>query len=146
VRDREQSIGRWISILYRIGQLYIGSELEQYQIGKGQHAFLCALYQRNGIRQGELASMLSMDKGTVTHALIKLEQAGYIVRQRDQRDRRINLVYLTDKAKNIEELLFDVLASWTETLADGLTEEERSQTLTMLRRMAENATTVLAQR
>ena len=83
----EESIGRWISVLYRIGQIYIANELEPLQIGRGQHTFLAALFHQDGISQGDLARILHMDKGAVAHALLKLERAGYIERKRDDVDR-----------------------------------------------------------
>ena len=122
-----ESIGRWISVLYRIGQTYIASELESLQIGKGQHSFLAALFHQDGISQGELARILQMDKGTVAHALLKLERAGYVRRQTDHLDRRVNLVYLTEKARGIEAHLFSVLASWTDNLATGFSDEETNR-------------------
>jgi DNA-binding MarR family transcriptional regulator len=138
-----ESIGRWISVLHRIGQTYIASELEPLRIGKGQHSFLAALFHRDGISQGELARMLQMDKGAVAHALLKLEQAGYVKRERDHVDRRVNLVYLTDKARSIEAHLFSVLASWTDTLANGFSDEERHQTLSLMQRMSDSAARAL---
>jgi len=136
---RSESIGRWISILYRIGQTRVAGELEPLGVGKGQHSFLAVLYQGDGISQCDLARVLSMDKGSVARALDKLERAGFVERRRDDTDRRTNLVYLTDRARDIEDRLFSILASWTNTLAEGFTEEERRQTLALLRRMAENA-------
>ncbi|UCC61118.1 MAG: winged helix-turn-helix transcriptional regulator [Dehalococcoidia bacterium] len=138
-----ESIGRWISVLHRIGQIYIASELESLRIGKGQQSFLAALFHRDGISQGELARILHMDKGAVAHALLKLELAGYVRRERDRVDRRVNLVYLTDKARNIEAHLFSVLAYWTDTLAEGLSDEERRQTLALLQQMSDVAATAL---
>jgi len=135
----DESIGRWISVLYRIGRARIAGELEPLGVGKGQHSLLAALYQGDGVSQGDLARVLSMDKGAVARALDKLERAGFVERRRDDADRRANLVYLTDRARDIEDRLFSVLASWTNTLAEGFTEEERRQTLALLRRMAENA-------
>ena len=140
---RKESIGRWIHILDRIGQTYIAHELEPLNIGKGQYSFLTVLFHRDEISQNELASILHMDKGAVAHALRKLERAGYIERKKDEVDRRVNLVYLTEKARGLESGLFSILTSWTNTLADGFTEEERHHTLSLLKRMSGNASRAL---
>lgn len=142
---REESIGRWISILYRSSQTWIANELSPCGIGKGQHTFLAELFLREGVSQGELARSLYMDKGAVAHALLKLERAGYVQRQRDLIDRRITHVYLTEKARSIKTTIFSVLSTWTETLAGGFTDEERLQTLKLLQRMAENAAHALSE-
>lgn len=139
-RKEQQSIDRFISVLYRLGQSEIGKELESFGIGRGQHSFLAALYQRDGIPQGDLVRILQMDKGAVAHALAKLEDAKYVERRRDEVDKRVVRVYLTQKARSFERRLAAVLAAWTATLTEGLTADEREQLLALLERMANNAT------
>jgi len=95
--------------------------------------------------QGEIAHNLSMDKGAVARALRKLEKAGFVRRERGGTDRRIVNVYLTDKAESIKEPLFSVLSGWTHTLANGLSDEERNQTLAILRHMTDNANRALSE-
>jgi len=97
------------------------------------------LFDQDGISQNDIANILHMDKGAVSRALRKLEQVGYVERKKSKFDRRRNLVYLTDKARRMESTLFSVLASWSDTLAGGFTDEERRQTLELLKRMVENA-------
>ena len=92
------------------------------------------------------AEFLQMDKGSVAHALRRLEQNGYIAREKDVGDQRISRVYLTEKAKRMRETFFSVLSSQTDVLAEGFTEQERHQALGLLRRMAENAACVLKDR
>lgn len=119
--------------------------LEPYGIGRGQHRFLMEVFFHNGMSQGEIAHNLSMDKSAVARALMKLEKAGFVRRERDGTDRRILRVYLTDKAESIKEPLFSVLSSWTHTLADGLADEERNQALALLRHMTDNANRALTE-
>jgi len=81
---KEDSIGRWISMLYRYSQIYVGNKLQPYGIGKGQFMFLIKLFERDGLNQDELVDGLNIDKGTTARALRKLEQEGYIKRQKMQ--------------------------------------------------------------
>lgn len=141
----KDSLGRWISILYRCGQTNMSTRLEPYGIGRGQHRFLMELFFHDGMSQGEVARDLSMDKSAVARALMKLEKAGFVRRERDGTDRRIVRAYLTDKAENIKEPLFSVLSGWTHTLTDGLADEERNQALALLRHMTDNANRALAE-
>ena len=141
----KESLGRWISILYRCGQINMAHRLEPYGVGRGKHRFLTELFFHNGLSQGEIAHNLSMDKGTVARALMKLEKAGYVKRRRDDIDGRVVRAYLTDKAESIKEPLFSVLSNWTLTLADGLTDAERRQGLRLLQRMTNNANRALTE-
>ena len=137
--NRERSVGRWISILYRMGLVHISAELDSLDIGKGQHTFLAELFHRDGLSQMELARELNMDKGAVARALVKLERSGYVERVQDQADARIVRVYLSEQARTVQEKLFSVLGNWTDTLTEGFTIEEKDRALDYLRRMTENA-------
>ncbi|HOB86309.1 MAG TPA: MarR family transcriptional regulator [Bacillota bacterium] len=132
-------LGRWISLLYRYGQIYISRELEPYRIGRGQYLFLLVLYQRDGLLQEELSCYLNIDKGTTARAIDRLEEAGYVRRVQNSEDLRSNRVYLTPQAEEVKPVLFSVLKKWTEILSQGLTPEEMETAQQLLSRMSENA-------
>lgn len=134
-----ESIGRWVSIIHRYGHIYITKKLEPYKIGKGQFLFLLALYRKDGLLQEELSHYLYMDKGTTARAIGKLEQEGYIKRIEDEKDRRANRVYLTDKGKEFQPLLYSIIEDWTIILNEGFSDEETERMFSFLTRMADNA-------
>lgn len=135
----ERSLGRWISLLYRHGQMFVGKELEPCDIGTGQFYFLLALYKRDGMRQEELADLLKIDKGTTARAMDKLEQAGYIRREPSQEDLRANRVFLTPRALEFKPELVAILLRWTDIISNGMTPEEVEQSFSLLETMAQNA-------
>ncbi|MEW6625026.1 MAG: MarR family transcriptional regulator [Bacillota bacterium] len=134
------SLGKWISLLYRYGQIYVTKELEPYNIGKGQILFLLALYQNDGVLQEELAQQINIDKGTTARAIGKLEKAGYVTRKPNEKDLRSNQIFLTPKAQEFKPHLCSVLRRWTEILSAGMTEEEVEKAFDLLIKMAQNAT------
>lgn len=133
------SIGKWISTLYRISQSYINKELKSYNIGSGQYIFLINLYKKDGISQEELADKLSIDKGTTARAISKLEEQGYIRRERDTKDKRAYKVYVTDRALEIKPKIIEVLTSWNHIIASDFTDEDMRMTLELLQKMSSNA-------
>jgi len=135
----DRSLGRWISLLYRYGQMFITKELQPYSIGKGQFLFLIALFRRDGMRQEELSHLLKIDKGTTARAISRLEKAGYVRREPSREDLRANLVFLTPKALEFRPKLAAVLRRWSEIMSAGMTETEVDQALAILERMAQNA-------
>ena len=48
-KDKNESIGRWISLLHRYGNVYINEHLKDYHLGAGQYQFLATLYQNEGL-------------------------------------------------------------------------------------------------
>lgn len=137
---KQKSIGRYISILYRQGQSFITSEMKAHGIGSGQYPFLLVLYDNDGITQESLSSKLIIDKGTTARAIDKLERAGFVLRKTNPTDRRVNNVFLTDKARELEPILYDTLASWTKLLLGDLSEEEKEMLFGILEKMVDSTT------
>ncbi|WP_409344442.1 MarR family winged helix-turn-helix transcriptional regulator [Paenibacillus sp. MBLB4367] len=137
--EHKYTIPRWISLLYRTGQTYIGNRLKHHEVGKGQFMFLNALYREDGLSQDEIADYLRIDKGTTAKALKKLEEQGYVTRQAREDDKRFNRVFLTAAALEIKDEVRGVLTDWRSLLTEGFTETEKEQALTLLERMGDNA-------
>ena len=135
----EQSIGRWVSLIHRQGQIFIGRELHKFNIGYGQFSFLNVLYIEDGLHQEDISSRLNIDKATTTRAISKLENEGYVRRERDPKDGRAYKVFLTQKGKEIKPAIWKVLREWTSILSSDFSDEEYVQVIELLRRMHENA-------
>jgi len=135
----ENSPGRWISILYRYAQSFIGKCLKSYDIGSGQYVFLLELYKDDGRKQEDLAKELNIDKGTTARAIANLEEHGYLTKEVDKKDKRANRVYLTQKAYEVKPQIHLALLEWTNIITLGLSESEVETALKLLKKMAANA-------
>ena len=99
----KEPIGKYISQIYRKGRAFISKGLTQYDMGYGQMLFLLQLYRQDGISQEELTEKLNIDKGTTARSIKKLEKEGFIIRLKDEHDKRAYKIYLTDKSKEKQE-------------------------------------------
>ncbi|MDO8886832.1 MarR family transcriptional regulator [Candidatus Oleimmundimicrobium sp.] len=64
--------------------------------------FVMMIVDAKGSRKmSELAELLSLNFGTATGIVDRLVRDGYLKRQRDEKDRRVVRVYLTDKGKSV---------------------------------------------
>jgi DNA-binding MarR family transcriptional regulator len=133
------SYGKYISVLYRHLQIIINHDLKEYNLGSGQYLFLIEVHIHEGINQRDLTSLMKIDKATTAKALIKLENLGYIDREKDVQDRRYYKIFLTDKGKKFMPILKDKLDNLSSTLIQGMTEEEKSTTSRLLDIMIKNA-------
>lgn len=134
-----ESIGKWISVLYRQGQTYITNELKPYRIGYGQFPYLNILFDRDGIHQEQMSKMLDTDKATTGRALKKLEDEGYVIRVRDINDRRAYKVFLTPRGQKMQPVIHKILSQWTYILSHGFSKEENDRVKQLLGRMYQNA-------
>ncbi|QJA08331.1 winged helix-turn-helix transcriptional regulator [Romboutsia sp. CE17] len=137
-RRDNRHIGKYISQLYRKGSVFINKEVSKYGISSGQFMFLLEVYIQDGRNQEEISEKLKIDKGTTARALKKLEEQGFITRVKDEYDKRSNKVYLTDKAKEIRENVFDVLRDWNHMISQSLTEEEEEAMDKLLEKVCNN--------
>lgn len=131
------NIGKYISQIYRKGRIFIGKGLEEYNIGQGQFMFLLELYIEDGRNQEELAEILKIDKGTTARAIKKLEENGFVRREKDEKDKRSNRVYLTEQGKSIKDNIFFILNQWDEKMSEQLDEEERELMIKLLKKFAQ---------
>ena len=88
-KENCENIGKYISQLYRRGGAFISKGMEKYNIGQGQFMFLMELYTQDGKNQEDLSKILKIDKGTTARAIKRLEEEGYVRREKDDHDKRI---------------------------------------------------------
>lgn len=134
-----ESIGHLAAIIYRYSQIHMSNKLKKYNIGIGQIHFLKKIYLKDGINQEHLAKSLHFTKATSTRAIKKLEKEGYIIRKKDNTDKRAYKIFITDKGKKLENIFRNISSDWTETLLSGFTEKEKKKFINFLKTTIENA-------
>ncbi len=68
-----------------------------------QYIVFLVLWEKDGIPVGEIGEKLMLDNGTLSPLLKKMEQAGYIERQRSREDERIVVISLTEAGRQLQE-------------------------------------------
>jgi DNA-binding MarR family transcriptional regulator len=78
-------------------------------LGQHQHAILCCLEEYGPACQKDIARRLSIDGGDIVAFIDGLQGQGLVVRERDQRDRRRQILTITASGKrllrNVESML-----------------------------------------
>lgn len=136
---RNGSMGILISVIHRMGSVYLNEALAEWNIGAGQHAYLLALADNEGITQEDLAKRFRVDKATAARALARLESAGYVIRRSDPRDRRSYLIEVTQKGKELCPMIKKLIYNWEGRLTRHMSDTEREQFRECLLRVAANA-------
>ncbi len=137
-KTTKEPIGKYISQIYRKGRAFMSKSLTEYDMGFGQMMFLLQLYKQDGISQEELSEMLNIDKGTTARAVKKLEEEGFLTREKDEFDKRAYKIYLTDKSKEKEDDVCNVLQEWENILTENITEEEKDTLINILKKICIN--------
>lgn len=102
----EQTLGRQSGVLYYLLSKRLNSLLAEAGAGitVDQFRLLTMLWKEDGTTQQQLADKLGRDRAGVTRMTDILEEQGILVRVADKSDRRVNLLYLTKKGREIEPL------------------------------------------
>ena len=73
-----------------------------------QYITFLVLWEKDGISVSEIGSRLMLDNGTLSPMLKKMEQAGYIERNRSRDDDRVVIISLTEKGRDLQEIAKEI--------------------------------------
>ena len=68
-----------------------------------QYIALLVLWEQDGVSVSEIGEKLMLDNGTLSPLLKKLEQAGFIRRERSREDERVVVITLTEAGRALQE-------------------------------------------
>lgn len=77
--------------------------LDEFDLTYTQYIAMLVLWEQEEISVKQLGELLYLDSGTLTPVLKKLEQKGYLHRERSKEDERVLLVTLTEVGEGLKE-------------------------------------------
>ena len=95
-----------------------------------QYIVFLVLWEKDHVPVKELSEALSLDSGTLTPLLKKMEQEGYITRSRSKDDERSVLISLTEEGRALEEKAVQIPKCISTCI--NLSEAEAHQLYTLL--------------
>ncbi|MCX7709936.1 MAG: MarR family winged helix-turn-helix transcriptional regulator [Clostridia bacterium] len=132
---QKESLGKYIAAIHRNAQSIMNSKLADIDIKHGQHDFFYFISRNEGISQKELSSALFIGKSTTAKAVKNLINSGYITREQDEKDRRYNRLFLTEKGKQIIPKINSTFTELLNIYLKDLSEYEYEQTLQVLKKI-----------
>ena len=119
--------------------MFRSEKLREMGLGACHHSYTLTLCRMPGISQDELAREICINKSNVTRHLAALEESGYVERKPSEQDKRVTLVFPTQKAYDILPTVRGVIKEWNEYLTEGMDQEELERFALTLSRIAERA-------
>jgi DNA-binding MarR family transcriptional regulator len=101
-----------------------------------QYSVLMGIARNPGIRQGVLADILKIKWSNMTKLVRTLEDRDLVGRRIPKHDRRSVELYVTEEGHRLIDKLADVMDASDRQAFDMLSEEEHSQLLVLLRKVA----------
>lgn len=104
---------------------------------------LYQLFQQEELPMSELAQRIDRDPSTVTALVKKLAAGNYVTTAKRGNDKRVTLVSLTQKGKQLKPEFESISVELRETQLHGIAHEDLSTFDTVLRIMQDNFKTAL---
>ncbi|MCX6335976.1 MAG: MarR family transcriptional regulator [Bacteroidetes bacterium] len=105
-----------------------------------QWSVLYHLWKEDGLSQQELCNRTFRDKPSITRLIDNLEKQNLVNRMPSSTDRRINLVSLTDKAKDMQQLTIDLANQTMNEALIGVKKEDIDLVKLVFQRVYDNLT------
>lgn len=124
--------------LFRLIRVYADKEAARYGITRAQWAVLSKIERSEGMKQTELAELLEVQPITLTRLIDKLCDNDWIERRGDDKDRRVNRLYLKKAARPLLGKLTGLRSELTATALEGINPADAHRLLTQLESIKEN--------
>ena len=119
-------------------KLYRSFRKMSIDITPEQWTVLFYLWSRDGVTQQELCNVTFKDKSSMTRLIDNLEKQQLVVRSPGVRDRRINLIHLTEKGRELEATTNPLVTSVMRMALEGFSDSEIEMAGTMLAKVFAN--------
>lgn len=128
-------------ILHQIVHMSKYQEIKKTEalgIKPGQAVILFMLGCKGGLSQKQLAQEIGITPPSMTVALRKMEESGFILREPDDEDQRVIRIRLSEKGKQYVDEIKSILEEMEELLYEGISPEERMLFRRLLIEMRDN--------
>lgn len=117
--------------------LYRSSHFLHHRRGgkRGQRRILTLLTQNPGISQKELQDRLGIESGSMSELVIKLEHKGLVTRTKDETDKRMSKLTITELGLRMSKELEDLAAGEEQLLLSSLDDGEQEQLKLLLTKL-----------
>jgi len=111
-------------------------------LSRGQAPLLMALWKEDEQSRSQLCGSMERKPATISKMVRRLENNGFVTSRIDHQDSRISRVCLTQKAKEIEDIVKEKHTQLHTNIFKGLTSEEMTIFENLLDRIQENMMTM----
>ncbi len=131
-------MGEFLSLFTRASKLMRGAAdeaMSRHGVRVGQNLVLEVLWDTDGLTPGELAERLHVSTPTVVKSATRMEATGLVSRRRDEVDRRLVRLHLTDRGRSVQTAVEAARDELERRATTTLTDAERRHLINALRKI-----------
>jgi len=135
-----RSLIPWLGKTSKMVGCFLKDSLQEkgIDLSREQWVVLVKLHTKDGLAQHELAIITERDKTSLTRLVNTMERKKLVSRKITLKDKRVNLIYLTDFGRQEFERAVPVMQRSIEGLQTGLSEKEISNAIHTLQKLQTN--------
>ncbi len=116
-----------LNLLFRCSREFSHGKIRRQDLSDTEYMICSYIFSHSGCSQDDAAAALKTDKTTVGKALVSLENKRCVVRTRDEADKRIKRLSLTDTGREKIADLLDLHNVWLTEILSVLAPEEQQR-------------------
>lgn len=116
---------------YFVGPIYADIS-QRYGIARGEFVVIFCLHQLGPLTAQDMCDITRHPKNSVSQALSKLVEQGYVKKKSDPEDGRRSFLHLTAKARQLYAKVMPIFRQREQSMLSPLTSAERGQFLRIL--------------
>ncbi len=120
-------LGYRIKLLSQLLGRKFQERLEPFGLTAFHWVVLCCLWEEDGLPTSGIGEKLQQVGGTMTGVLDRMEERGLIRRERDQHDRRVWRIWLTEEGKQLKDVLPPIAVEIREHAMQGIPVADREK-------------------
>ena len=136
--DWDRGIGFLVADITRLMTTQYNRLMKPAGLTRSQWRVIIHLHRQDGLTQSELATLLTVGKVSIGGLIDRLEHSGWIERRTDEKDRRSNRVFLTDKGHEVDKDMVTAGVKLAKQTLNNLTDDERVQLNSLLSAVRNN--------
>ena len=105
-------LGDILFIFHKNHKKYLNDELLKYGLSLIQALCILMIHESEQLNQKDLVEGLYLTKGAITKAVKKLEEEGWIAREKSYEDKRHYILKLTKKGKDFIPIMYEINEEW----------------------------------
>ncbi len=114
----------------------VKTDVQRYGLNVTEFAVMELLYNKGDQPIQRIGNRVLIASSSITYVVDKLEEKGCVVRQRNEKDKRVTNASLTDKGRSMMDEIFPDHASTLESTFSVLTDEEITVLQTTLKKLS----------
>ena len=119
---------------------------ERFSLSGTKWKIITILSIKEGITQKQIADMAFVEAPTLVPVIDNMEKEGYLRRESDPKDRRNNLIFMTDKSKDLVDPIIDCILEIRNMGLDKISKKDMEAAKKVLEQIISNTEKFISQK